>query len=102
VGQDHGVDPVGLGQAADGAGEIAGLPRVDDGDGQTGDLQRRGQRHLVAAGRLPDEESGLERGQPADEGGDALGVIGVGEGTAVGTEGGVQAGLGYVNAEEQG
>src|SRR5262249_57583835 len=91
----------GRGGGAGGLGEVGGLGRVDDSHGQAGDLQRRGQRHRAAAGRLQHNQGGLQRHQADDQGGDAVGGMAVGAGAAVGAEGGVQAGLGHGNADEQ-
>ncbi|HEV2108197.1 MAG TPA: hypothetical protein VGR16_08045, partial [Thermomicrobiales bacterium] len=54
--QDPGVEAVGLGQAAGGAGAVADLPWVDHGAGDRGDPQRGGGGVLMAAGGFQDDQ----------------------------------------------
>src|SRR5258705_8465413 len=61
LGQDVGVHLVGLGQPADGLGKVAGLARVDDGDGVTGFAQLGGELALQATGGLHDDQLDVER-----------------------------------------
>ncbi len=49
VGQDAGVEPIGLGQLALGPGEGPDLPRIKHGDGPPGALESVDQRPFVAA-----------------------------------------------------
>ena len=85
VGQDLGVDPVGLGQPAGGLGEVAGLAGVDRGDRDAGDLQGGDQGQLQAAGGLDDDQGRGQGLEPGDQGGDAGRVVGVaGRGLAPG------------------
>src|SRR5204863_3334898 len=62
-----GIEPVGLGQEARGAGEIAHLPRVHDRHRQRGG--REGPRHgdFPAARRFQDDQCGCEPAQSRDE-----------------------------------
>ena len=71
-GQDLRVQPVGLGQAPEGAGEVAGLARIDADDRQAGRGQGGDHDALVAAagfqhdaGRPPRLELLLQAPQPA-------------------------------------
>jgi hypothetical protein len=50
--EEGGVDAVGLGEPARGAGEVADLAGVHDGDRQARGDEVRGEPGLVAAGRL--------------------------------------------------
>jgi hypothetical protein len=97
-----GGDPVGLGQQAEGLGEVAGLAGVDDGDRQAGGGQRRGGGVLVAAGGLQDHQRRPQGRQPGDAVGQALRVVSRGEGIAAGADVDVAGGLGDVDADERG
>jgi len=70
-----GVQGVGLGQLADGAGEIAHLARVNHRHGEPGRRQRGSHRQLAPARRLQDDEGGAQRPQPRGERGDAVGSV---------------------------
>ena len=73
VGEHRGVDRIGLGQPADGAGELAHLTRIDDGHRQTGFDERGGNHALITAARL--EHAGRrQRLQALDQYAQAFGV----------------------------
>ena len=76
VGQDAGVDGVGLGELAGALGEVADLAGVDDDGGQAGGEQGADGGLLVRAGRLEDDALGREGPRPGDEFVDAGGVVG--------------------------
>ena len=57
-GDDPRVEPFGLGQLAGRPGEVADLPGIDDGHGQPGAGQGGGDRDLIAAGGLQDNDGG--------------------------------------------
>ena len=101
MGQDGGVDGVGLGELAGGAGEVADLTRVDDGDGDADGGEGGGDGHLESAGCFEDDEGDAQGQEPLDEVGVPGGVVGVLESTA-GVEGAVELGLGDVDANEEG
>jgi len=70
VHQGAGIDPVGLGKAAFGAGEIAHLPGVEAGDGQPGRVsQGKEQEFITAAGFTDQEDVGGQRFDPGAQGG---------------------------------
>ena len=100
VGQDLGVDAVGLGQPAGGLGEVAGLAGVDRGGRDAGDLQGGQQGQLQAAGGLDDDQGRGQGLEPGDQGGDAGRVVGVAGHLAAGPGGGVEVGLGDIDADE--
>lgn len=56
LGQGPGIDAVGLGEIPHGTGEIPGLTRIDDGQGQAGPLQGQSGTALIAPRRLQDDE----------------------------------------------
>jgi hypothetical protein len=55
-GEHLGIDPVGLRQATERAGEVAHLPGIDHGDGEAGRRQGRGHRGFEAAGGFEHNE----------------------------------------------
>jgi hypothetical protein len=55
-GQHSGIDPVGLGQPPQGAGEVPHLARIDDGHREAGRRERGGDRRFVASGRFEHDE----------------------------------------------
>ena len=75
VGQDGGVERVGLGQPAGGAGEVANLARVDHHHRQPRRGQLRDQRPLQTAGRLQHDSCRCQRLQLTDQGVDPGRVV---------------------------
>jgi hypothetical protein len=71
-----GVEPVGLGQAADSACEGADPGRVDHGERQAGGDRGPRDRDLEATGRLEHGKLGADRGQARHERLEALAVAG--------------------------
>jgi len=67
VGQDIGVDAVGLGQLARGSGEVSHLTGVDDGQRETSTDQRSGYRSFQIAGGFQHDQNRLESTQPLDQ-----------------------------------
>jgi len=68
MGDDRGIEPVGLGEPAAGAGELANLARIDHGGDQPRLAQRQPQRPFVPARRLQHDPFAAQRPQPADQG----------------------------------
>lgn len=60
LGQDGRVEPVGLGVLAEGLGEVASLPRIDQGDRQVGILDRQEGRSFVPSGRFDEDQTGRQ------------------------------------------
>ncbi len=100
MGDDAGIDGVGLGEPADRAGEFAHLTWVDDGDRQAGLGQRRGDDALIAAARLHGDELRPQRLQAARQVGQAVGVGRADEPGAVRANMHVDPALGDVDADE--
>ena len=79
VGEHVGVERIGLGQQASGSGEVAGLSRVEQGEGDAGLVQGCEQVMLVAAGGLADDlEGGGKLAQSGDKGAMSCGGVGIG------------------------
>jgi hypothetical protein len=76
----RGIDPVGLGQLAGGAGEIADLARIDHGQRQVSRGHRAGDDGFVAAGGLHCDQVRRQCLQPAHELRQAFAVARDGEG----------------------
>src|SRR5207245_2321664 len=100
LGQDFGVDAVGLLQASGGAGELAGTLGVDQRHGDAGQEQLAGQAAVKAAGGLDDHQLDLERSELADQLGNAVGVVGQVDPLADGVEVAVEHRLGDVDADD--
>ncbi len=100
MGDDAGVDRVGLGEPSNGAGELAHLARVDNSDRQTGLGQRRGDDALVAAAGFHGDEPGPQRLETADQIGQAVRVGGASERGPAGAHMHVHAALGDIDADE--
>ena len=64
VGDDGGIDRIGLGTLADRLGEGADLGRIDDDDRQPCSRQRRRRDGLEAAGGFQSDERGSQRLEP--------------------------------------
>ena len=77
---DLGVQPVGLGEASDGSGEVADLAGVDDGKRQAGAGQCRSDGALEAAGGLQHDQGWHDRDQARDKLFQAFAVARNGEG----------------------
>jgi hypothetical protein len=95
-----GVEAVGLGEPAGGAGEVADLARVDHGQRQAGAGERGGHRDLETAGGLQHDEAGRFRPQPRQQPVEAPAVARHGEGLARRAEVHVEAIFGNVDADE--
>jgi len=67
LGQDGGVESIGFGVLAEGLGEIAGLPRIDQGHGQVGVLDRQETGTFVSSGGFKDDQTGRQRFQMGDQ-----------------------------------
>ncbi len=100
VGDDGGIDRVGLGELAEGFGEVADLAGVGDDGRQPFGEQGADERFLVGAGRFADDPFGGVGANPGDEFGDAF--VGVVEAAAEvgGSDMDVEMALGYVDADE--
>ena len=75
VGQDQGINGVGLGQFPHSLGKVSDLARVDDGYGQISQSQLSGQGQLQGAGSLQDYADWLESRQMPDQLGNTLAVV---------------------------
>ena len=100
VGQYRRVEGVGLGQPAGGPGEVAHLPRVDDGHRPPGGGEGRGHRRLEPAGGLEDDPLGGQPRHAGEEGRDAGRVVGVAGGRPVGPGVEVEVAFGNVDPHE--
>ncbi len=101
-GESLGIDLVGLGEQADGLGEIAGVARVDGGNRQTGGAEEREGTALKATGGFHEDDLG--RAELVDVGDELVdAVLGVGEGPGVltGQHGNIQGGFGNIDTDEQ-
>ena len=61
------IQGVGLGEAPDRFGKVADLPRIDDGDRQPRQRERRRDIGFIAAGRLEDDQRRRQRLHLRDE-----------------------------------
>jgi hypothetical protein len=102
VGQHPRVQRVGLGELADGQGEVADAARLDDAGRQAGLAQGDGQRPLQAGGRLQDDQPRRVGPEPIDQGGDALRRVRVAGEVAAGARRDIEPILRDVDAEESG
>ena len=68
------IQPIGLGEPAGGAGEVADLAGIDRGQGQLCGGERGGDGHLEAAGGLEHDKARGELGQALDQNGETGGV----------------------------
>ena len=101
MGQDPGVDGVGLGQVARGLGEVADLPGVDHDGRQSGGEQGADRRLLVVAGRLEHDPLRADIPGPRDQGVDAGRVVGEpARGVRGVADGGVQMVRADIHADE--
>ena len=75
MGEDGGVDGVGLGELSGALGEVADLAGVDDDGGQAGGEQGADRGLLVGAGRFKDDALRREGLDPGDELFDAFGRV---------------------------
>ena len=99
AGEDEGVYSVGFGESADGLGEVAGLARVDDCDGDSGGRDGGGGQTLVAAGGLEDDQFGGRVFEAREQLVDALLVVGESEGFAFRQKADVEGSLGNVDTD---
>jgi hypothetical protein len=100
--QDGGVEPIGLGVLAEGLGKIAGLPRVDQGDGQVGILDGQESRSFVPSGGFDhDQTSGL-RLQMGNQFTETLRVVGKLEALSSGQHADIESFFGDIDAHEGG
>jgi hypothetical protein len=100
VGDHSGVDRIGLGQPADGAGELAHLTRIDDGHRQTGFDERGGNHALITAARLEHDQAGRQRLQALDQYAQAFGVRRAAERLAIRSDMHIDPGLRYIDADK--
>ena len=101
VGDDAGVDGVGLGQLAHALGEVADLAGVDDDGGQPVGQQGADGGLLVRAGRFEDDALGGEGPDPGDEFGDAGGGVGEAAAGRGGADVGVEVVFADIDADEE-
>ena len=101
VGDDAGIERVGLGQEAGGAGEVPDLTGIDDGDREAGAGQRGRDGGFVAARGFEGDEGGRQGAQAVDEGGQSRLVVRDREGLPGGAHVDVELGLGDIEADEE-
>lgn len=99
-GQDLGVQLIGLGQPADGFGKVAHVLGIGNDYGQAGLIQGVGHGILVAPGGFQQHDLGVEGLQMRRQGGNAVLVVGLGEGLADGHRVHVQTLRGYVDTDK--
>jgi hypothetical protein len=97
VGQAAGIQGIGLGSLASSLREIAGLPWVDDHDGQGGSRQRGHHGALEPTRRFEHHQRGAQPASLRDEVRDARVIVGHGPAGPGGTEGHIEMGLGHIN-----
>ena len=68
LGDDGRINAVGLSQDAGGAGIVADVPGVEDGEGELGVGECEGERAFVTAGGLEGDQAGLSIATVLDEG----------------------------------
>jgi hypothetical protein len=100
VGERLGVEPIRLGQAPCGAGEVAHLTRVDDRHEQGGDPHLCHQRRLIPPGGLDDNELRTKGRQPVHEVGDPCAVVGPVTLVAARTDRNVQRRFGHSDPDD--
>jgi hypothetical protein len=96
-GKDEGIEPIGFGQEATGAGQIADLARVDHTDGDAMSVEIRDEGSLITAAFANDVHLAVGSGEAAAQEGEAGGRIGNGEVLLL--EVALDGGLGEVCAE---
>ena len=100
VGQDLGIDLIGFGQLAGGAGEFPHRLGIDQGHRQLGLGQGRGHQELITAGGLQHDELGFEGRQALDQLLDAAVVVGGDKMAVLRPHGHIQVLLGDVEADK--
>ena len=70
AGDGLGIEPIGLGEPAGGAGEVPDLAGIDHGQRQLCGAERGGHRHLEAAGRFEHHQLWRDRRQALDQSGE--------------------------------
>jgi hypothetical protein len=99
-GEDGGVESVGLGQDAEGFGEVADLSGVDDGDGVSGGDEFGDEGEVVGSGGFEDDETGLRCGELVLELVASFGVGGDAERGLGGKEMDIEVVFGDIDADE--
>jgi hypothetical protein len=97
VGQDLGIQPVGLGQPAGSLGEVSDLAGIDHGQGQPSTSQSSSYRHLETTCGLQYHQLWVEWSQSLDCISDTRCIVGHAKGVAGGTHGDIQVVLGHVD-----
>ena len=100
VGQDIGVDAVGLGQLASGPGKVSDLTGVDDGQREVFTGQISGHRSFQIARGFQHDQSRLEPTQPLDQGHDSSLVVGERFSHARGTYTDIELCFGHVDTDK--
>jgi len=100
LGQDFGVDAVGLLQASAGAGELAGALGIDQRHRNAGQEQLDGQAAVKPARGLDDDQLDREGSELGDQRGDAVGIVGHLDLLADGIDEAVERRLGDVDADD--
>ena len=94
------VQPIGLGQPAGGAGEVADLARVDDHQRQAGGAECRGDGRLEAARGFEQDELRRQPRQALGQSREPVGLPADGEGLARRTQMHIEPILGDIDADE--
>ena len=97
LGEDRGIDGIGFGPLALGAGEVADPGGFDNGDGEVGGLHRADHGLLIAAGGFADEVGARVGPEQLEELGVTSAVIG--EGVELAGEVELQRKLGNIQAD---
>ena len=100
LGQHARIELVGLGEDAEGLGEIPHLARIDRHDGETGDRERAEDGGFVAARGLQDDQCRRQRLEPRDESGKGSGGVGHLPLLAGGMHGRIEVRLGDIETDE--
>ncbi len=100
MGDDRGIDRVGLGEAAERLGELADLARIDDRHRQAGLGQGHRDVSLIAAARLQDDENRHQQTHPLRQLGEVLTIGAATERLTIGSNVDVDPGLRYVDADK--
>jgi hypothetical protein len=100
VGQDIGIDAIGLGQLARGSGKVSDLTGVDDGQSKLCTDQCSGHRSFQIASGLQHNQSRLEATEPLDQGIDSSLVVRECLLHACGAYGDIESGFGHVNTDK--
>jgi hypothetical protein len=99
LGEHASIDAVGFFQPAEGLGEVAHLPRIDDRHREPGGRERTRGPRFIAPGSFEHNDSRLKRAHPLDQRGPPVLVVGrLPPRGQIGRPGDIQRGLRHVDA----